>query len=81
MALALGEGGGRTTPEEWDASALAIAGVSSAVPPDWRGEDSAVADPPSDCSLGICTFNLGRLPPICALFVRVDWVSEGKEFR
>lgn len=68
MALALGEGGGRTTPEEWLASVLALAGVSPAVPPDSRGEDSAVADPPSsDCSLGICTFSIGLFAPLCAL--------------
>lgn len=81
MALALGEGGGRTTPEEWLASVLALAGVSPAVPPDSRGEDSAVADPPSDCSLGICTFSRGLLPPICALLARDGWISEGSEFR
>lgn len=55
MALALGDGGGNTTPEEWLASVLALAGVPPAVPADCRGEDSdpAVALPPSDCSLGI----------------------------
>ncbi len=53
MALALGDGGGNTTPEEWLASVLALAGVSPTVPAECRGEDSAVALPPSDCSLGI----------------------------
>lgn len=56
-ALALGEGGGRTTPDEWLASVLPLAGVPPVVSPDSRGDDSAVALPPSDCSLGICTFN------------------------
>lgn len=70
IALALGDGGGKTTPEEWLASVLALAGVSAAVPPDPRGEDSAVALPPSDCSLGIWTLSLGLFAPICALFVR-----------
>jgi len=70
IALALGDGGGKTTPEEWLASVLALAGVSPAVPPDSRGEDSAVALPPSDCSLGIWTFNLGLFAPTCALLVR-----------
>lgn len=83
MALALGEGGGSTTPEEWLASVLALAGVSLAVPPDSRGEDSAVAEPPSDCSLGICTFSRGLLPPICcAVLARLGWLlSEGSESR
>lgn len=53
IALALGEGGGRTTPDEWLASVLALAGVPPVVSPDSRGDDSAVALPPSDCSLGI----------------------------
>lgn len=56
-ALALGDGGGRTTPDEWLASVLPLAGVPPVVSPDSRGEDSAVALPPSDGSLGICTFN------------------------
>lgn len=83
MALALGDGGGRTTPEEWDASVLALAGVSEAVPPDSRGEDSAVAEPPSDCSLGICTLRRGLLAPIWALLLPRDGagMSDGNEFR
>ena len=83
MALALGEGGGRTTPEEWEASVLALAGVSDAVPPDSRGEDSAVAEPPSDCSLGIWTLRRGLLAPIwAALLPRGGgWISDGREFR
>ena len=70
IALALGDGGGSTTPDEWLASVLALAGVPPAVPADCRGDDSAVALPPSDCSLGICTLSLGRLAPSCALLVR-----------
>lgn len=70
MALALGEGGGKTTPDEWLASVLAWAGVSPIVPADCRGEDSAVALPPSDCSLGICTVSRGRAAPNRALLVR-----------
>lgn len=80
MALALGEGGGSTTPDEWLASVLVLAGVPLAVPAECRGEDSAVALPPSDCSLGICTFNLGRAAFILALFVRDGgWLSPGPE--
>lgn len=61
-ALALGDGGGSTTPDEWLVSET-FAGVSPAVPPDWLGEGPAVALPPSsDCSLGICTLSLGLLP-------------------
>ena len=70
MALALGDGGGSTTPEdEWLASVLPFAGVSSTL--DWRGEDSAEAEPSSsDFSLGIWTFNCGLFAPIGTLFVR-----------
>ena len=61
---------------------LALAGVSEAVPPDSRGEDSAVAEPPSDCSLGIWTFRRGLLAPNWALFPRGGgWTSDGREFR
>ena len=68
MALALGEGGGRTTPvpEEWLASVLAFLGVA----PDWRGDDSPVALSASDCSSGICTFSLGLLALDWAVSVR-----------
>lgn len=47
-----GEGGGRSTPEEWDASVPVRAGVTPVVP-DSFGEESAVALPASDFSLGI----------------------------
>ena len=44
-----------------------------------RGEEfeSAVAEPPSDGSSGICTFSTGRLPPppSCAEFVREGGVN------
>lgn len=66
--LALGEGGGRTTPEECDASVLRP-GVAPVVP-ESLGDESAVALPASECSLGIWTLNLGLLSPIRRLFVR-----------
>lgn len=63
-ALALGEGGGRTTPEEWEASVLVLAGVSPGASPLAWGEEPAVPLPPSsDCSEGIWTFRRGRLAP------------------
>jgi hypothetical protein len=49
--LALGEGGGRTTPEECEASVPVLAGVTPVV--ESFGEESAVALPASECSLGI----------------------------
>lgn len=83
--LALGEGGGSTTPEECEASVLRP-GVAPVVPESF-GEESAVALPASECSLGICTLNRGLLSPIRRLFVRdgggivgiedVDWVLCG----
>jgi hypothetical protein len=67
--FALGEGGGSTTPDEWDASVLR-AGVAPEM--ESLGEESAVALPPSDCSLGICTLNFGLFLSACwRLFVRV----------
>jgi hypothetical protein len=83
--LALGDGGGRTTPEECEASVLVLAGVAPVVP-ESLGEESAVWLPASasECSLGICTFSLGRTSRAAMLFVReggpmvgtddVDWV-------
>jgi len=70
IALALGEGGGRTTPvpEEWLASVLAFAGVSAALAPDCDFEDSPL--PASDCSSGICTFSFGLFAPNCILSAR-----------
>lgn len=64
--LALGDGGGRTTPEEWDASVPVLAGVTPVLDP--FGEESAVALPASECSLGICTFSLG----FCAMLLLRD---------
>lgn len=58
--FALGDGGGRSTPEEWEASVPVLAGVAPVVP-DPLGEESAVALPASECSLGICTVNRGLL--------------------
>jgi hypothetical protein len=82
-ALALGEGGGSTTPEECEASVLAFAGVAAVVPVS-LGDEPPVALPLSDSLGGICTFNLGR---VCKLLVRegaamvgsavVDWVRCG----
>jgi len=57
--FALGEGGGSTTPEECEASVLRP-GVAPVVP-ESLGDESAVALPASDCSLGICTLSLGLL--------------------
>ena len=59
FALALGDGGGRTTPvpDEWLASVLALAGVF----PECRGEDPLAS--PSDCSSGIWTLSRGRAAP------------------
>lgn len=56
--FALGDGGGRSTPEEWEASVPVLAGVVREIP-DSLGEESAVALPPSEGSLGICTFSRG----------------------
>lgn len=72
IALALGEGGGRTTP------VLGFRGVSPVVPVS-LGEESAVALPVSDCSLGICTFNLGRLGSLVMLLVRDGGAIVGTE--
>ena len=74
--FALGEGGGRTTPEEWDASVLR-AGVAPEI--ESLGEESAVALPPSECSLGICTRNFGLFLSICRLFVRVGGAIGGTD--
>ena len=76
-ALALGDGGGRTTPDECDASVL-LCGVALVLAS--LGEDPAVALPASECSLGIWTFSRGRFsPPICMLFVREGGGMLGSE--
>jgi hypothetical protein len=73
--FALGEGGGRTTPEECDASVLVRAGVTPVVP-ESLGDESAVALPASECSLGICTRSLGFFTSICRLFAReIGWMA------
>jgi hypothetical protein len=72
--LALGEGGGSTTPEECDASVLR-AGVWPEI--ESLGDESAVALPPSECSLGICTRNLGLFLSVCKLFVLVGGAIGG----
>lgn len=66
--VALGEGGGRTTPEEC-VSVLVLAGVAPVVP-ESLGDDSAVWLPFSECSLGICNIRRGREPSFAMLFVR-----------
>ena len=48
---------------------MALAGVRVLLPAESREESSAVALPPSEFSLGICTFNCGRFD--CPLLVRV----------
>jgi hypothetical protein len=67
--FALGEGGGRTTPEECEASVPVRAGVAPDSP-ESLGDESAVALPASECSLGIWTRNLGFFGSVCRLFVR-----------
>jgi hypothetical protein len=59
IAPADGDGGGNTTPGG-PFSAFPFAGVEVLFPAESRDE-SAVALPPSEVSLGICTFNCGRL--------------------
>jgi hypothetical protein len=79
-ALADGEGGGNTTPE-WHVSELFLAGVAVVLPFESRGDDSAVALPASEFSLGICTFKRGRFAPICRLSVRERGGISGIEER
>lgn len=51
-------------------SGFTLAGVAVLFVTDSRGDDSAVALPPSEFSLGICTFSRGRLAFSCVLFAR-----------
>lgn len=71
-ALALGEGGGSTTADEWLLSVPVFAGVSPVFGP---GDEAAVALPPSsDCSLGICKLSLGLFaPPVSPAIEDIDW--------
>jgi hypothetical protein len=63
-ALAEGDGGGRTTPEEWEPSVPARReGCVPVASVDSRGDESAVALPPSEGSSGIWTFSLGLFAP------------------
>lgn len=72
--FALGDGGGRTTPEEC-VSVLVLAGVAPVVP-ESRGDESAVWLPLSECSLGICSMSRGRAPSFPAmLFVRETGIA------
>ena len=68
IALALGDGGGSTTPvpEEWLFSVLVLAGVG----PDCWGDDSPAALSPSDCSSGIWTLSLGLFAFDCEVLER-----------
>ena len=73
-APALGDGGGRTTVE-WPSAAPALVEPVSAEVPDFLLGDEppvpSVALPPSDFSLGIRTFSLGRLTSDCTLSFRL----------
>jgi hypothetical protein len=73
--FALGDGGGSTTPEECEASVPVRPGVAPVVPESF-GDESAVALPASECSLGICTLSRGFLGSVCRLFVReIGWMA------
>lgn len=64
-ALALGDGGGSTIPPSpGPREGVMVAFVAF-------GEEPAVASSPSECSLGIWTFSLGRFGSFCMLFVRL----------
>lgn len=69
MAPADGDGGGRTTPGGL-VSELPLAGVCVLFPAESRADDSPVALPRSEFSLGICTVSFGR-PAAVLEFVRV----------
>lgn len=68
IAPAEGDGGGRTTPV--GGLSLPLAEVTVLFPADSRSEDSAVALPWSELSLGIWTFNWGRFVVNAPLLVR-----------
>lgn len=77
IAPADGDGGGKTTPGR-PFSALPFAGVEVLFPAESRDE-SAVALPPSEVSLGICTFNCGRFDGNGPLLVRDGGLIFGVE--
>lgn len=54
----------------WFASDATLAGVVVFCPAESRGDESAVALPASDCSLGICTLRRGRLAVAWTLLAR-----------
>lgn len=54
------------------------AGVAPVVP-ESLGDESAVALPASECSLGICTRSLGFFGSVCRLFVRETGCVAGTE--
>lgn len=71
-----GEGGGNTTPEEWESDPRPFRARLPAALTEECGLElsSAVAlPPPSDASSGICTFKTGRLPPP----MEAEFVLEG----
>lgn len=69
IAPAEGDGGGKTTPEP-PFSALVFAGVEDLLPEESRDDSAVALPPPSECSLGICTFNCGRFDGNGPLLVR-----------
>jgi hypothetical protein len=77
--LADGEGGGSRTPDdECEASVDVRRGVTPVVP-DSFGEESAVALPASECSLGICTLRRGRFASVAILLVRDGGIGGTEE--
>lgn len=75
IAPADGEGGGRTTP----VGGLSLAGVAALFPAESREDESAVALPRSEFSLGIWTFSCGRLDGSEPLLVRTGGLISGAE--
>lgn len=78
-AEAEGEGGGRTTEDEFSCDCPFRRCFAVLVPD--RGElESAVADPPSEASSGICKLRAGRFAPVDVLFVREGvWNPSGTD--
>lgn len=58
---------------------LSLAGVAVLFPAESRSDDSAVALPRSEFSLGICTFNCGRLDGRGPLLVRMGGLMSDAE--
>lgn len=68
-AFVEGDGGGRTTPGLAAGAGPVPIPVPAVVVVSF-GDESPVALPPSDCSLGICTFSRGRLASDCIVLAR-----------